>query len=178
MHADSKASPFDATGVGFSFFLQGSSCLGPFGSIPKMHPVAGMAEIGENAPLPIRLRRNRIRHAFDGLSSDRNHARGGVLPTRGGDRVVEVEEWNAISNALGEALLDVERTFLDVVERQASQQGPLPRAAPGQAPVKAYLDAWSKLDEAHRALARLLTDQGHLLHLMSLRCGQCSQELR
>ena len=92
--------------------------------------------------------------------------------------MVEVEEWNAISNALGEALLDVERTVLDVVERQASQQGPLPRAAPGQAPVKAYLDAWSKLDEAHRALARLLTDQGHLLHLMSLRCGQCSQELR
>ena len=144
----------------------------------KCTPWPEWPKIGENALLPIRLRRNRIRHAFDGLSSDRNHARGGVLPTRGGDRVVEVEEWNAISNALGEALLDVERTFLDVVERQASQQGPLPRAAPGQAPVKAYLDAWSKLDEAHRALARLLTDQGHLLHLMSLRCGQCSQELR
>ena len=92
--------------------------------------------------------------------------------------MVGMDEWNAMSNALGEALLDVERTFLDVVERQASLRERLPLAAPGQGPVKAYFDAWSRLDEAHRALTQFLTEQGHSLQLLSLRCDQCSQELR
>jgi hypothetical protein len=93
-------------------------------------------------------------------------------------RVVEdKEEWSELSSALGEALLDVERTFLDIVERQATPLAATPLSAGGP-PVKAYLDAWSRLNGAHRVLARFLVRQGTPLHRMELRCGQCSQELR
>jgi len=44
--------------------------------------------------------------------------------------------------------------------------------------VRAYLNAWYRLDGAHRVLARFLAGQGTPPSLMELRCGQCSQELR
>jgi hypothetical protein len=87
------------------------------------------------------------------------------------------EEWAELSSALGEALLDVERTFLDIVERQATPLAAKPLAG-GGAPVRAYLNAWYRLDGAHRVLARFLAGQGTPPSLMELRCGQCSQELR
>jgi hypothetical protein len=87
------------------------------------------------------------------------------------------EEWNALSSALGEALLDVERTFLDVVERQSSTKAASP-LAPTSSPIQAYFDAWSRLDEAHRVLARFLISQGLARQFTELRCEQCLQELR
>ncbi len=87
-------------------------------------------------------------------------------------------EWTELSSAVGEALLDVERTFLDVVERQsAGVEEMSPAAAAGPA-LKAYLAAWSRLDDAHRGLARFLSGRATPLPLMELRCGQCLQELR
>jgi len=111
---------------------------------------------------------------LDGLS---------LLPRRGssieeGIRVVEdKEEWTELSSALGEALLDVERTFLDVVDRQSDPTAGSPFTPPGS-PVKAYFEAWARLDGAHRVLARFLASQGAARRLQEVRCGQCMQALR
>jgi hypothetical protein len=90
----------------------------------------------------------------------------------------EHREWSELSNALGEALLDVERTFLDIVERQAATVADSGFPAACAPALKAYFDAWSRLDGAHVSFSRYLEGRGTPLHLMALRCGQCSQELR
>ena len=114
---------------------------------------------------------------FDTLRDCLSSARGEGSSIEEGVRVVEdKEEWTALSSALGEALLDVERTFLDFVERQSSTVNASP-LAPYGSPVKAYFDAWSRLDEAHRVLERFLMSQGLARRFTELRCEQCSQEL-
>lgn len=87
-------------------------------------------------------------------------------------------QWTELSSAVGEALLDVERTFLDIVERRSAAIEALPLAATVGPALRAYLDAWSRLDDAHRGLARFMAAQGSPWQLMELRCGQCLQELR
>lgn len=87
-------------------------------------------------------------------------------------------QWTELSSAVGEALLDVERTFLDVVERQSAADEDMPVAAGTRPALQAYLAAWSRLDDAHRGLSRFLAGRATHLHLMELRCGQCLQELR
>ena len=59
----------------------------------------------------------------------------------------EEEAWFALSEQLGEALLDAERTFFDLVDRQG-----LPRLVRDEAALN-YLAAWSRLGVAHRLLA-------------------------
>lgn len=62
-----------------------------------------------------------------------------------------LEEWESLTREFGEALLDVERTFLDTMGRQAA----LGRCEPIDArndPVAVYLEAWTRLDAAHRRL--------------------------
>ena len=86
------------------------------------------------------------------------------------------EEWTALSSALGEALLDVERTFIDVVEGRSSMVTASPLASSGS-PVNAYFDAWSRLDDAHRLLAHFLMHQGTARQFAELRCEQCLQEV-
>jgi hypothetical protein len=90
----------------------------------------------------------------------------------------EHPEWATLSSAVGEALLDVERTFLDVVERQSKADEEMPLAAEAGPALRAYLSAKSRLDDAHRGLARYLAGRRASLHLMELRCGQCLRELR
>jgi hypothetical protein len=86
------------------------------------------------------------------------------------------EEWTELSSALGEALLDVERTFIDFVERQSSTLRVSPLTSRGS-PVEAYFDAWSRLDEAHRVLAGFLMSQGLAAQAAETRCDACSREL-
>jgi hypothetical protein len=90
----------------------------------------------------------------------------------------EHPEWAALSSAVGEALLDVERTFLDVVERQSSADEEMPLAVEAGPALRAYMNAKSRLDDAHRGLARYLAGKRTPSHLTELRCGQCLQELR
>ena len=90
----------------------------------------------------------------------------------------EHREWTELSSAVGEALLDVERTFLDIVERQSGAVEEMPLAAAAALSLRAYLAASSRLDDAHRGLARFLGGRKNPLDLMDLRCGQCLQELR
>ena len=87
-------------------------------------------------------------------------------------------EWTELSSAVGEALLDVERTFLDIVERQSAAVDEMSVAAAAGPAMRAYLAAWTRLDDAHRGLARFLEGRETPLHLMEQRCGQCLQELR
>ena len=64
--------------------------------------------------------------------------------------------WSAITADFGEALLDVERTFLKALDRQAR----LADAAPldlREDPVAAHLAAWARLDNAHRELVPYLS---------------------
>jgi len=65
---------------------------------------------------------------------------------------VDAEEaaWFALSKELGEALLDAERTFLDLVDRHGSG-----RLSQDEA-LLIYLAAWTRLGVAHRLLARHL----------------------
>lgn len=62
------------------------------------------------------------------------------------------EAWLVLSRELGEALLDAERTFLDVVDNYHA-----PRLKRDEA-LRAYLEAWSRLARAHRLLAHLLLE--------------------
>jgi hypothetical protein len=91
--------------------------------------------------------------------------------------VDEEDQWTTLSGALGEALLDVERTFMNVVERYAHVQGLVPHSATGS-PVRAYFDAKSRFDDAHRELTDFLVGRGRPSTLLDLRCVECSQELR
>jgi hypothetical protein len=59
-----------------------------------------------------------------------------------------------ISNVLGEALLDVERTFLNVVDHCLDAQARRRRLSPEC--LQDYLDAWSVLDQAHVGLLQFL----------------------
>lgn len=68
------------------------------------------------------------------------------------------EEWSILNAALGEALLDVERTFMNVVDLQAKAPQELPAAMQGSNCVQAYLDAWSRLDVAHRGFRRFIVN--------------------
>ena len=63
-------------------------------------------------------------------------------------------EWNVLSNVLGEALLDVERTFMDLVDHRsaATSEGD----AGLDEPVLHYLEAWNRLEDAQRRLAQTL----------------------
>jgi hypothetical protein len=102
----------------------------------------------------------------------------GPCNARGGKRVVDEEDqWATLSGALGEALLDVERTFINVVERHGHVPGLVPYSATGS-PVRDYFDAKLRLDDAHRELADFLVGHGRPLKLLDLRCVECSQELR
>jgi hypothetical protein len=69
-------------------------------------------------------------------------------------KVLDADEdtWTALSEQLGEALLDAERTFLDVVERRGMNRLMRDEAA------RTYLIAWSRLALVHRAMARYLLD--------------------
>jgi hypothetical protein len=87
------------------------------------------------------------------------------------------DRWTVLSSALGEALLDVERTFMTVVDGEAHVTGLVPYSATGS-PVRAYFDAKSRLDDAHRELTQFLGVHRRPLKLHELRCGECSQELR
>lgn len=87
-------------------------------------------------------------------------------------------DWVILSNAVGEALLDVERTFMTVVERRARKVEHSAHVPGCGGHVKAYFDAWSRLDGAHRVLSQFLASQGHPMQLAPLRCGDCPQDLR
>ena len=65
------------------------------------------------------------------------------------------EVWSQVCNGVGEALLDVERTFLYVVESFPTE-GPTSRSPPGSSSIQAYMAAWAALDRAHLQLAQLL----------------------
>jgi hypothetical protein len=91
--------------------------------------------------------------------------------------VDEQDQWAILSGALGEALLDVERTFMNVVERCSPVPGLVPYSATGS-PVRAYFDAKSRFDDAHRELTEFLVGQRRLSKPLELRCMECSQELR
>lgn len=90
--------------------------------------------------------------------------------------VDEQDQWAVLSGALGEALLDVERTFMNVVERQAYVPGLVPYSAAGS-PVRDYFDAKSRLDDAHRELTNFLMGSGRPSKLLDLRCAECAQAL-
>ncbi len=68
------------------------------------------------------------------------------------------EEWSILNSALGEALLDVERTFMNVVDLQAKMPRELPVSMQGNKCVQAYLDAWSRLNVAHSGFRRFLVN--------------------
>ena len=65
------------------------------------------------------------------------------------------EVWSQVCNGVGEALLDVERTFLNVVERFPTE-APTSRSPPGSNSIQDYMAAWAALDRAHLQLAQLL----------------------
>ena len=65
------------------------------------------------------------------------------------------ERWTSISNGVGEALLDLERTFMNLIDRQS------PEARALDCPIGAdcflaYMEAWAVLDEAHLRFVQLL----------------------
>jgi hypothetical protein len=62
-----------------------------------------------------------------------------------------LEEWESLTREFGEALLDVERTFLDTMDRQAAL-GRRESIDARNDPVAVYLEAWTRLDAAHRRL--------------------------
>ena len=67
------------------------------------------------------------------------------------------DEWGMLTREFGEALLDLERTFIKTVERQAA----LGQSAPLDVrddPVAAYMEAWTRLDAAHRTLLPYLAE--------------------
>jgi hypothetical protein len=68
------------------------------------------------------------------------------------------EEWTVLNAALGEALLDVERTFMNVVDLQARTPMELPTTMQGSKCVQAYLDAWSRLNAAHSSFRRFIVN--------------------
>jgi hypothetical protein len=68
-----------------------------------------------------------------------------------GRRVEEREVvWRFLSQELGEALLDAERTFLQIVDRHPSSLREREQA------LEAYLEAWWRLIRAHKAMADFL----------------------
>jgi hypothetical protein len=62
----------------------------------------------------------------------------------------EEEAWIALSNELGEALLEVERAFLVIVDRRGASRLRRDEA------LRMYTKAWSRLDLANRLLTHLL----------------------
>ena len=65
----------------------------------------------------------------------------------------EKETWLALSAEFGEALLDAERTFMNVVEQFGSLRSQRDET------LRAYLDAWRRLSTAHETVAGFLTNQ-------------------
>lgn len=61
-----------------------------------------------------------------------------------------------LNAALGEALLDVERTFMHVVDQQARVQQTPSVGMQGCKYVQAYLDAWGRLNVAHGSFRRYI----------------------
>jgi hypothetical protein len=62
----------------------------------------------------------------------------------------EEDAWVAVSSELGEALLDAERTFIDVVAYRHSPRFDRDKF------VEIYLEAWGRLAKAHRDLTNIL----------------------
>jgi hypothetical protein len=62
----------------------------------------------------------------------------------------EEDAWVAVSSELGEALLDAERTFVDVVAYRDSPRFDRDKF------VEIYLEAWGRLARAHRNLTNIL----------------------
>jgi hypothetical protein len=71
----------------------------------------------------------------------------------------EEKQWGALNNEVGEALLDVERTFMNIVDLQAAGSNTVATAPGGNACAQAYLEAWSRLQGAHRSLALFLVNK-------------------
>lgn len=69
------------------------------------------------------------------------------------------EQWGALNNEVGEALLDVERTFMNLVDLQAAGSDTVATAPHGNACVLAYLGAWGRLQGAHRRLSQFLVNK-------------------
>jgi hypothetical protein len=63
---------------------------------------------------------------------------------------LEEEAWLVLTNQVGEALLDVERTFMEVVSHHGA-----PRLARDEA-AQTYLRAWARLASVHRLLSDVL----------------------
>lgn len=63
----------------------------------------------------------------------------------------EKDAWSALTAELGEALLDAERTFQNVVEQFETMR------FQQEETLTAYMHAWSRLSRAHRSLASFLT---------------------
>jgi hypothetical protein len=68
------------------------------------------------------------------------------------------EKWAAISNLLGEALLDVERTFMNVVDHSAAARTLERHISPEC--LQDYLEAWAVLDQAHMCLLAFFSKAG------------------
>jgi hypothetical protein len=87
-----------------------------------------------------------------------------IVDVRTRDAIVQTQEeeaWAAINTLLGEALLDVERTFLNVVDHSVAARA-FQRSV-SQECIEDYLAAWAVLDRAHlRMLQFLSTTHGRL----------------
>jgi hypothetical protein len=71
----------------------------------------------------------------------------------------EDKQWSALHNEVGEALLDIERTFMNIVDLQTGSPNNVAVAPDGDAFVQAYLEAWGRLQGAHRSLALFLVNK-------------------
>jgi hypothetical protein len=71
----------------------------------------------------------------------------------------EAKQWKSLSHEVGEALLDVERTFMNIVDLQAGSPTNVAVAPDGEAFVQSYLEAWGRLCGAHRGLAEFLAEK-------------------
>ena len=69
------------------------------------------------------------------------------------------EQWGALNEEVGEALLDVERTFMNLVDLQAAGPDTVATAPRGNSCVQTYLEAWSRLQSAHCRLSRFLVNK-------------------
>ena len=65
------------------------------------------------------------------------------------------ERWTSISDGVGEALLDLERTFMNVIDRHSPDARALDCPI-GADCIQAYMDAWAVLDQAHLRFVQLI----------------------
>jgi hypothetical protein len=81
----------------------------------------------------------------------------------------EQETWARISSGVGEALLDVERTFINLVDQHStddkSSGGPMHREYLLQ-----YMDAWAVLDRAHLRFVQVLRNAHGSPPLTAVKC--------